>query len=110
MLRIGFEGDLGGAPRAADVEAEDADGVVLLVGRLFACVEFAAFVDVLAAAGALHAEGRHESHDLLLGASLLGTAPAVDGGRVEVGWVVLLEDFAFRHGGGFGVSGSGVGW
>jgi hypothetical protein len=53
VLGVGFEGDLLGAVSAFDVEAVDGDGVVLFVGRLFASVELATFVDKLSARSAL---------------------------------------------------------
>jgi len=100
MLRIGLERDLGGAARASDVEAENGDCVVFLLGRFFARVELAAFVDELAAGCAAHAEGRHQADGLHFGPGLLGTAAALEFGRVEVGRVVLCEDLTFGHVGG----------
>ena len=100
MLGICLECDLSGAARAPDVEAEDGDCVVFLLGRLFARVELAAFVDELAAGGAAHAEGRHQADGLHFWPSLLGTTAALEFGRVEVGRVVLCEDLTFGHVGG----------
>ena len=100
MLRVRLERYFRTAPRATDVEAEDGDGVVFFFGGFFARVEFAAFVDVFAAGGTFHAEGGHEAHDLLFEAGGFGAAFAFEGRGVEVGGVVFLEDFAFRHGGG----------
>lgn len=110
MLRVGLEGDLGRAACAADVEAEDADGVVFLLGRFFARVEFAAFVDELAAGCAAHAEGRHQTDGLYFWTCLLGTAAALEFRRVEVGRVVLREDLTFRHFGGVVSCVCGVIW
>lgn len=102
MLRIRLERDLGGAARAANVEAEDCDCVVFLLGRLFARIELTPFVDELAAGGAAHAEGRHQADGLHFGPGLLGATAALEFGRVEVGRVVLCEDLTFGHvGGGF---------
>jgi hypothetical protein len=103
VLWVRLEGDLAGAAGAADVKAEDGDGVVFLLGRLLAGVELAPLVDELAAVGALHRVGRHEAHRLQLWAGILGAALARDLGRVEVGRVVFGEHFAFRHGGGMRV-------
>lgn len=84
------------------MEAEDLDIQVLLVlGRLLATVEFASFVDKLAARGASHGEGGHETDSLDFGAGLLGSPTAAfDLAVVEVWGVVLLQDFALGHGGG----------
>lgn len=48
VLGVCFEGNLAGAARAADVEAEDGDGEVFFFGSFFARIEFAAFVNVFA--------------------------------------------------------------
>lgn len=50
MFGVRSEGDFGGAACAADVEAVNGDGVVFFLGGFFARVEFAALVDVFAAA------------------------------------------------------------
>lgn len=99
MLRVRFERDLAAAARAADVEAVYGYGVVALFGRLLACVELAALVDVLAARSALHGEGRHQAHRDRFWSGILGAPRAGDFGGIEVGWVVFLEDFSFGHDG-----------
>lgn len=50
MFGVRSEGNLGGAACAADVEAVDGDRVVFFFGGFFTRVEFAAFVDIFAAA------------------------------------------------------------
>ena len=97
-LGVGFEGDFCRTSRASNVESEDGDCIVFLVGGLFPRVEFTAFVDVFAAGGTSHREGCHETDGLYFGADLFGTSLAFDLGGIEVRRVVFGEDLSFRHG------------
>jgi hypothetical protein len=70
LLGVGLEDDLLRAVSAFDVEAVDGDGVVLFVGRLFAVVGLATFID------------EHSAHSALL-QMLLASLVVMQDGDVE---------------------------
>lgn len=92
-LGISPESDLAAASGAADVEAEDRDGQVLLLNCLLARVELATLGNVLATVSAFHREWGHQTtgRQLWLGFAILARTLgfSLDRRRIKVRWVIL---------------------